>query len=298
MHGVCFNNPTDRVSQELSAKPAGLSSKSPPANPLLPTWQAVLLSFYASKGATPSELQLVLSGVSFDTQKRYEMAWKLFFSRLFPSSTSILVELKVHKLLHQSLARRLQALHDWFKSVPHWRLALLIRQFAGLTSWHQARNLYSAWVMFPPCQQLRFETALKPAKQAWNASKPKYDWFFDVGPLFQIFKNNPLLVTEEAVRLRAILLLRLAGMYRGVDLERAQRPLRSDRQPWFLWSRKKGRKYFGWYPIPKLQPTACDPQHFLGLYLHMTREYAGSALFLTLPNKGGERASPFESGHN
>jgi integrase len=163
-----------------------------------------------------------------------------------------------------------------------WELALRVKDFAIYKSLSQARNLFAALLMLPSCATLRFEQLMLPLKRAWNVSKPKYPVFYQVTPLLTAFQQEPLPHTEDQVRLRCILLLRLLGLFRGVDLARAQRPLDSSGQPWFLTTKRKGRLYFAQYPVHHFDPVACDPQYWLAKYVNMTSTYAGNALFVSL----------------
>lgn len=199
----------------------GLPAKLPTS---IPSWESVLKEFYFRKGATLAELEDIVRDMSADTRARYESAWRKFFHQVFPTMndlqgvpvSGVPVSLASESPEGSgSMASKLTLVSDWFGTVPLWRLALLLRKFAARTSWDQARNVYAAILHFPPCQQLKFETAMQPAKRAWSTHKPKYEHFYDVPPLFQGFLDGPVPTTEVDIRLRAILLLRLAGMYRG-----------------------------------------------------------------------------------
>ena len=63
--------------------------------------------------------------------------------------------------------------------------------------------MYSALVLIPCFQALRFERALVPVKCLWNAAQPRYHWFYDVGSFLGVLaRQQP--VTEDRTRLRVI----------------------------------------------------------------------------------------------
>ena len=119
---------------------------------------------------------------------------------------------------------------------------------------HQARNLYSALVSHPACQQLRFESTLLRTKRQWNASAPTYDRFYNLHPILMRLQSAPSPISEGEVRLRVIVLLRLLCLFRGCDLHTARRNIDRSAQPWMLQSRRKGRVLYGAtlrkYPSP------------------------------------------------
>ena len=119
-------------------------------------------------------------------------------------------------------------------------------------------------------------------------SMPRYYHFFDVEVLLTEMLNSPLPLDLEALcRERLILLLRLLCLFRGCDLEKATRDIKTKSNPWFIKMTRKGRPRAGWYPIPHLGQTPCDPQFWLLEYLDLTRDFDGPQLFCSLPSDQG-----------
>lgn len=239
---------------------------------------------YVQKGASPTEADRILQALSKPTLQRYESAWHKFQGILGAQIRE----------LAGNLPQELSSAAAWawyiLTSLPIWRLALWVKTFTQCTSLSQGRNLFSALILLPPCQQLRWETILQSTKRAWNVSKPKYTQFYDLEPLLRglIQLGTPL--SEEKLRERCILLLRFLCFFRGIDLARAKRStIRDQSQPWFLETQRKGRKYFLHYPVPCMEPAAINPQAMLQRYILVTAFYPGDALILSLPNEQGER---------
>ena len=193
---------------------------------------------------------------------RYENAWIKFWPMLAPLSGGM------EGFSTEAMATRASQL---LAGMPLWRLASNVKTFARTRGLHQARNLYSALVSHPTCQQLRFESTLLRTKRQWNASAPRYDRFYDLHPILLRLQSAPSPISEGELRLRVIVLLRLLCLFRGCDLHTAHRNIDRSAQPWMLQSRGKGRVLYGGYPSPKLHPVSCDPQHWLARYIEITR---------------------------
>ena len=213
--------------------------------------------------------------VGLPTIRRYERAWQLFWSLATLYEPSV-ADLGCH-------APDLLSAID---KCPLWKIALALKRFAQAYSPAQARNAYSALMLLPCCQHLRYETCLRPLKRQWGASKPKYSTFYEVEPLLGEMLNAPLPTSEEGVRERLVLLLRLACLFRGCDLKMAHRNVNMTSQPWLMYTKRKGKQYYAWYPVPRLHPVHVDPQYFMVQNLSLTSEVAGPALFYSLPKAG------------
>ena len=107
-------------------------------------------------------------------------------------------------------------------SIPLWRWAALIKAFATNNKTH-ARHAYAALLLFPTMHQLRFEPSLKSIKKLWNASVPKYSSFYDCRLLLSTLMSTDFSVSEEMLRLRAIVTMRILSLFRGIDLARTTR---------------------------------------------------------------------------
>lgn len=110
--------------------------------------------------------------------------------------------------------------------------------------------------------------------------------FYEVENLLQEMCTSPTPTCEAGIRERLILLLRILCLYRGCDLAGAVRKVRSEKQPWMIFMKRKGRPKASWYPIPHINPPACDPQHWLVTYMALTQDYAQPELFCSLRNAG------------
>jgi integrase len=203
------------------------------------------------------------------TMLRYESAWKQF--------------LKVSVRPGRLRASLRDFLHD-LQATPFCKVSVWLAELTALTSGAHARNAYSALLLLPFCQQLKFEPSLMPLKRSWNKNAPRYDIFYDVEPLFQKMLDGPVPTELADVRLRTILVLRLLCMYRGIDLARCHRELVVKQGVYFLSMLRKGKRQRQLYPIPQIQPDALNPLFWVRKYVEMTPEL-GPELFWALPCK-------------
>ena len=68
-----------------------------------------------------------------------------------------------------------------FQNASLWTIAgELLKMHKQLP--HQARNAYSALLLLPGFDQLRFSSILKPCRREWNTSTPKYSTFYSASP--------------------------------------------------------------------------------------------------------------------
>ena len=89
------------------------------------------------------------------------------------------------------------------------------------TSSSQARNAYSALLLIPGFDQLRFSPMLAKCKRAWNQSSAKHATFWDAsGVLNQLALESLDLSNVQEVRDRLIICWRLLGLHRSIDLAR------------------------------------------------------------------------------
>ena len=97
----------------------------------------------------------------------------------------------------------------------------------------QARNAYSAMLLFPNFYHLKFHQLLSPYKKAWNSSIEKYGAFWNCEPiLFDLAKRIPHGIDDpnlafafdvKELRERLIIVCRLLCLFRSVDLSRLSR---------------------------------------------------------------------------
>ena len=135
----------------------------------------------------------------------------------------------------------------------------------------QAKNAYSALLLIPGWEQIRFTAGIRQAKKLWETSGEKYGDFWDADHLLEKLKRCPLDWNDvSAVRDRAILVLRLFHLCRSIDLARAlrARSVLSNQVYWKL--QRKGMKFAKWEALMTLPDRALSPVHLLSAYVRMT----------------------------
>ena len=116
----------------------------------------------------------------------------------------------------------------------------------------QARSAYSAPLLVPGLEHLRFSSLLKVCKRQWSASQPKYSVFWSAGRVVKLLAHQRLnWDSVEQVRDRLILCWRLFGLHRSIDLARLYRKVSFvNRRPFVVIDRK------GW-PDPRWEEVLC-----------------------------------------
>ena len=203
------------------------------------------------------------SDISEETLKRYQQPYKKFI-RFGVRSGVLPSQLTPAELF----------------SIPLWRWAALIKAFAADNRSH-ARHAYAALLLFPTLHQLRFEPSLKSIKKLWNVSVPKYSSFYDCRLLLATLMSTDFTVSEETLRLRAIVTMRILSLFRGIDLARTTRDVQRG-AVYFVNSRRKGRLVHQRYPVHRLEPASICPQRALDDYIAATADYDGPELFVSL----------------
>ena len=146
--------------------------------------------------------------------------------------------------------------------IPLFKFMVLIKRVAAAFGSNAARNLYSAFTMFPFLQQLNFEAGLNLLCHSSGATASRYDYFYAVSPLLQDLARSAgqdRENTEKALRLRAVLVLRFCCLFRGIDLARAKQQLDTRESTWFLTMRRKGRVKEGGYLVAGMGPATICP---------------------------------------
>ena len=139
----------------------------------------------------------------------------------------------------------------------------------------QARNAYSACLLFPQLQGLKFSILLKTVKRSWYKSEPRYATFYHATAVFCKFAAQPLDRTNvESVRLRLILVWRFLGSYRGVDLSRVYRVVSVVNGQGMVAVRRKGQKNVKFERVLSLTDESVSPWHLLNLYVSLTAAHA------------------------
>jgi len=135
----------------------------------------------------------------------------------------------------------------------------------------QARHAYSACLLIPGLENLRFSPMLKKLKQSWNISNEKYACFWDVSSLIKRLLDENLNWNNIAkVRERLILCWRLFALHRSVDLSRIKRVLSWVNGKPFVQVRRKGWKTYKWEEVIQLPVREISPWHLLSHYVALT----------------------------
>ena len=128
-------------------------------------------------------------------------------------------------------------------TMAYWSL-----DFVNETSLAYGRAAYSALLMFPGAQSLRFEPLLRTVKCQWNHFVPKYMVYCDVPKLLEHVANLPATAEIEIWR-HLILCLRFFALFRSVDHQRTKRTLERRVDVCLIWAQCKGRPASECYPL-------------------------------------------------
>jgi integrase len=232
---------------------------------------------YAQRGLSSVDIERLAQNWQQKTRQRYESGWNHFLA------------VAVHPGRLRASLR--DFLHN-LQSTPLCQVVAWLAEVCDAASGSVARNAYSALLLLPCCHQLRYEPTMTPLKRRWNKNTPRYDVFYDIEPLLQKMLDAPEPVDIVDVRLRAILLLRLLCMYRGIDLARTYRPIIVKQGVHFMSMLRKGKRKKQLYPLPKIQPDKLNPIYWVEKYMDMTPEL-GPELFWALPS--AEKMKPLVS---
>ena len=163
--------------------------------------------------------------------------------------------------------------------------------FAGLLleldsySSSTARNAYSALLLIPGFQSIRFHPLLSHVRKSWNKHTPKYAAFWDPIPVFWAFINTSydLSVIKE-VRIKLILLWRFLGLFRSFDLSRTLRQVSSVGTRRFVAVRRNNKSSYRWEEVLVLKDKSWCPWETLLLYVSLTSSLVapGTPLLITL----------------
>ena len=117
--------------------------------------------------------------------------------------------------------------------------ALLVRM--NLISTSQARNCYSALLLIPGFDQLRFSPLLRQCKRAWNQGVPKYPAFYSASDLLKRLQALPFDWSSiQDVRDRLIICRRFVQLTRSVDLARMYRKISHLQGKPYIFIHRKG----------------------------------------------------------
>jgi hypothetical protein len=146
----------------------------------------------------------------------------------------------------------------------------------------QARNAYSAMLLIPGWDQLRFCPLLHTCKRTWNTSQAKYSTFWDAENVLKKLCLQPLnWQSIQAVRDRLILACRLLNLFRSVDLARTWRCHSSIGDQFYILTQRKNQKKPQWEALLRVpgQPVIC-PVTLIKHYVAMTAHQAPSGSLL------------------
>jgi hypothetical protein len=149
---------------------------------------------------------------------------------------------------------------------------LLLHQISPPT----ARHAYSALLLIPGMDQLRFSPLLSRVKREWNHSEARYASFWDASLFLQTLSTQVLdWSTEKAVRDRLIICWRLLGLHRSIDLARLQRSVSFVDSTPFVLVQRKGWQTPKWEQVMVLPatPSIC-PFRLLEAYVALTAKKA------------------------
>jgi len=149
----------------------------------------------------------------------------------------------------------------------------------------QARSAYSAFLLIPGWEQLRFCTAIRQAKKFWETSGEKYGDFWDAEKVVLKLASTPCdWSCVRAVRDRAILCLRLFHLCRSVDLARAERSHSKLGSQVYWKLQRKGQKSPKWEALMTVENPLLSPVHLLQRYVQLTatQGHPGGPVFLSL----------------
>ena len=162
-------------------------------------------------------------------------------------------------------------LGDNFSKAPLWEIATQLVRLNAVNK-NQARNAYSALLLIPGWDQIRFSPLLKACKRTWNQSVPKYPAFWSASPVVKALTKQPLTWSSiPQVRDRLILSWRVFQLARSIDLSRLFRKISFLGEKPFVWIQRKGWLTPRWEEVVYLPnlPALC-PWQLLQAYVKLT----------------------------
>ena len=166
----------------------------------------------------------------------------------------------------------------------------------------QARQAYSALLMVPGLDQLRFCPLLQPFRKLWFTSNVRYGGFWNPLPLFKKLAMSHVKWDDiQQVRDRLIIVLRLLHLMRSFDLSQVMRKVCFIDDAPMVWLKRKGWKEHRWVEVlrtcSRCAPSSVSssslgmfsssqmcPWCLLKRYVHLTSGLVpqGSSLFRSL----------------
>jgi hypothetical protein len=150
-------------------------------------------------------------------------------------------------------------------------------------SMSEAKNAYSALLLLPGFDQLRFNNLLHPFKRLWSASNQKYQGFWDAKQL--LIKLSITKLNKENIqkfRDRLIIIWRLFHLTRSIDLARLYRTISRTGDRYYVLMQRKKQRLPSWHEVIALEDNDISPLHLLLLYVQLTASMGrpGGPVFL------------------
>jgi hypothetical protein len=164
------------------------------------------------------------------------------------------------------------------QSATLWEIASQLVKL-NLENKNQARNAYSALLLIPSLDQLKFSPLLRGCKRLWSQSNARYPAFYDAASLVQQLSTLPLQWNSIVhVRQRLILAWRFIQLARSIDLQRLFRKISFVEERPFVWIHGKGWHSPRWEEVVCLPacPSLC-PFTLLTQYVRLTASLPGVA---------------------
>ena len=144
----------------------------------------------------------------------------------------------------------------------------------SVESLSEAKMAYSASLLVPGFEAVRFSHLLTPLKRRWGDSTPKYAMVYDCQPMLKELASKATIACMSLMELRlhTILALRFCNLYRGCDLQNMIRELCWVQNSCFVKVKRKGWTSHRLEEIISV-PSApnISPWHLLMNYVHRTK---------------------------
>ena len=164
-------------------------------------------------------------------------------------------------------------------------IADVLTQLTALSPSH-GRNTYSACLLLPGLQSLRFNVLMMRCKRSWSHRDPRYTAFWKVEDVLARLVTTPLSWTcVSDIRGRLLMVLRILHLMCSVDLSRIFRTVSFIGDRPFIRIQQKGWKEPRWEELISIpECPALSPWHLVKCYVALTASHApaGARLFLSL----------------
>ena len=234
-----------RASGEPEVGPfQGLQGAEATAAEMAPSLRSALSHVYRERGVSEISLRHTLDRIG-TSLKRYDNAWRIFYAMATVRGYSVDSTLE-------------QLISVWSD--------------LGVKSVHQARNAYSACVLFPQLEAIAHHPIVRKLKQQWNVSVPRYAAFYDAFDVFCKLMSRHTYdpSSVENIRLRLIISWRFLGLFQSVDLARAYRVVAVQNGQHMVTVRRKNQKHAKLECVMTLADESISPWHLYCLYIKLT----------------------------